>query len=187
MRRKAHFFNRRYIVFAGLIWELPLFQMWFSFWNFRLNRDETIFFSISTIILNRANHTWKYHNLAQLFFFECVLCIFHSSSSTLLFLLLILCLCLFSFLYLFAQFANATFSLIQTIMICINNAPICDSASDNCLTNNKINSAPFEIHNVQSKSNYIHLNQSNQIIFYQVKFKERSQSNSKCNTTWKYA
>lgn len=64
-------------------------------------------------------------------------------------------------------------------MICINNAPICDSASDNCLTNNKINSAPFEIHNVQSKSNYIHLNQSNQIIFYQVKFKERSQSNSK--------
>lgn len=109
----------------------------------------------------------------------CVLCIFHSSSSTLLFLLLILCLCLFSFLYLFAQFANATFSLIQTIMICINNAPICDSASDNCLTNNKINSAPFEIHNVQSKSNYIHLNQSNQIIFYQVKFKERSQSNSK--------
>lgn len=72
-------------------------------------------------------------------------------------------------------------------MICINNAPICDFASDNCLTNNKINSAPFEIHNVQSKSNYIHLNQSNQIIFYQVKFKERSQSNSKCNTTWKYA
>lgn len=75
-------------------------------------------------------------------------------------------------------------------MICINNAPICDSASDNCLTNNKINSAPpskFTMYNVQSKSNYIHLNQSNQIIFYQVKFKERSQSNSKCNTTWKYA
>lgn len=125
------------------------------------------------------------------FFCVFVLCIFHSSSSsTLLFLLLILCLCLFSFLYLFAQFANATFSLIQTIMICINNAPICDSASDNCLTNNKINSAPpskFTMYNVQSKSNYIHLNQSNQIIFYQVKFKERSQSNSKCNTTWKYA
>lgn len=27
---------------------------------------------------------------------------------------------------------------IQTIMICINNAPICDSAPDNCLTSNQI-------------------------------------------------
>lgn len=43
-KEKLIFFYRRYIVLAGLIWELPLFQISFSFWNFRLNRDETIFF-----------------------------------------------------------------------------------------------------------------------------------------------